>query len=964
MTRLLSVQRSLAAAAVCLALVAATLAGSATAAQAVTCASTVKTWNGGTGAWTDPMRWNPNGVPTSADAVRIQTGTTTMTGLTGTVCALTLDPAGGSIKLSGSLDVVGDLALGVGSVAADAGVTSAPRLRVGGNVALAANATLDGTDLEVAGGQVDLAGRTLTITGPASTRLENGASVVSTSNGGLAVVKNGARLFVAGTTSLQTPAALQLQDGATLDTGGAAATLGGSGILNWQAGQVAGDLTIAARTILDTTATRTVPAGSRLTNAGATDIAGGTLQVDGSLVNSGTLRAYPGVRLTSSTGAGSLASTATGVLAVGAADAVSGTGDVALAALPFRNAGVVSVVTGTRLLVTAAAVRLDPGSVVRDPYPGPGARGVVQIGAGSGLTVAGDTTMQQAAVVRLDGAGATLTGEAGTAAQLQGSGTLDWRSGTVAGSLAVSQAETDVTSGGAGTTRLLSGNLALAGPASVDSTQVSLASGASLQVLGTTTLVGPGAGLVRATPTLSGQTLTVAPTGVLRRAAPADPATAAAVVDVKVVNNGSLAVAGDLRLRAGYRQVKAAGPDPAAIPDPVTSLLGSARLSAVDGADHYVPLELAAGGLGGSGTVAATKLILGSTWLHPGFQAAAGSIRVEGDLVLSADSDVQLVLRDVGTAGQPKESDTLVVAPLVENGVRKAVGRATLAGRLTGVSAGTYRPAYGTTVRNLVRYTARTGSFGKSSSFGTPAGLGWRPRYDSSATDGDGPAVDLRLSDVAPPALGLARIPAFTQNRTQRVTYAAVDNRTGVTTYDGRWREGRTAAKTFGAWHRPKAWQRSTGTSRLLTGMRPGRTYCFSVRVRDKAGNTSAWTKPLCTARMLDDAALAATSGWSRLRGRPGFYAGTVSRTARQGAELRRRGTFTRVAVTAVRCPTCGTVRVLAGSKVLKTLSLKGKATEVFTWVSPIRARSTATVRLRVVSSGRPVAVDSFGLSR
>jgi hypothetical protein len=287
-----------------------------------------------------------------------------------------------------------------------------------------------------------------------------------------------------------------------------------------------------------------------------------------------------------------------------------------------------------------------------------------------------------------------------------------------------------------------------------------------------------------------------------------------------------------------------------------------------------------------------------------------------------------------------------------------------LAGRVTGVSAGSYKPTYGTTVHNLIRYTSRSGSFGKASSFGTPAGLGWRPRYDSSTDDGDGPAVDLRLSDVAPPALGLARIPAFTQTATQRVTFAAVDNRTGVATYDGRWREGRTAAKTFGAWHRPKAWQHSKATRRMLTDMRPGRTYCFSVRVRDRGGNTSAWTQPLCTARMLDDAALAASKGWARLSGRPGFYAGTLSRSSQHGAELRRHGTFTRVAVTALRCPTCGSLRVLAGGKVLKTLSLKGKRTEIFTWVSPIRTRSEATVRLRVVSAGKMVGIDSFGLSR
>jgi hypothetical protein len=321
-------------------------------------------------------------------------------------------------------------------------------------------------------------------------------------------------------------------------------------------------------------------------------------------------------------------------------------------------------------------------------------------------------------------------------------------------------------------------------------------------------------------------------------------------------------------------------------------------------------------------------------------------------------------MRDAGTGNQPKGSDALVVAPLVEGGVTKAVGRAVLAGRLTGVSAGSYQAAYGTVVKDRILFAARTGSFGKASSFGTPAGLGWRPRYDIATKDGDGLGVDLRLSDVAPPALGLARIPVFTQRSVQRVTYAGVDNRTGVATYDGRWRRGDPAKKKVGAWHRPKAWQRTKDTSQRLTGLRPGITTCFSVRVRDKAGNVSAWTQPLCTARMLDDAAVAGSAGWARVANRGGFYAGTFSRATRRGAELTRGGAFTRVAVTAVRCPGCGTLQVVIGKKVIKTLNLAGKRTGTLTWLSKLRTEQRTIVRFRVASTGKPVIVDSVGLSR
>jgi hypothetical protein len=951
-----------AAAGTCLALIAGLLVGSAPTAGAVTCpGSATKTWNGGTGDWTNPARWSPPGVPTAADNVRVQTGTTTITGMSGSVCALTLDPAGGTIRVSGALEVLDDVAIGVGAVAADSGVTTQPRLQVDGDGTLAANVTLDGVALAMAGA-LDLAGRTLTATNGALLGLGDGASLTSSSNGGLAVVKSSARLGLAGATSLVSPAVVQVQDGGALDTGGAPARLGGTGTVNWQAGQLLGDLTLAARTVADGAGTRVVPAGSAVQLEAATDVAGGVLQVDGSLTATSTLRLYPGVQVVSSTGTGRLAAVGTaGALAVGASDVVTGSGDVTLTSVGLTvSGGLLSVVSGTRLLATTSALTLS-GATVVDPYAATSTRGVLQVGTGSSLAVVGTTTLQQGATVRLSGSGAALTGGAGAA--LAGSGTFDWRQGSVTGPLSVSGVQTTVSSAGAGTARSLTGALALAGPATVDSTQVSVLG--QVQVLGTTTLDGPGAGFVRAAADPGQASVTVLPTGTLRRSDPQDPSAAPAVVDVPLVNNGSISVAGPLRVQAGLTQVRATGPDPAAVPDPVTSLLGGpARLDAVTGSGVHQPLKLAEGGLGGAGTVAATRLTLGSTWLHPGFQSAAGTIRVEGDLTLGAQSDVQLVLRDAGTKGQPKEADRLVVAPLVENGATRSMGRATLAGRVTGVSAGSYSPAYGTVVPDLVRFVARSGSFGHGSSFGTPSGLGWRPRYDSSTKDGDGLGVDLRLSDVAPPALGLARVPAFTQSASQRVTYAAVDNRTGVATYDARWRRGDPSATKVGTWHRPKAWQRTRSTSQRLTGLRPGITTCFSVRVRDRAGNVSRWTQPLCTARLLDDRRLAASAGWTRVSGRAGFYGGTFSRATAHGARLTRRGAFTRIGLTAVRCPGCGRLQVLVGSKVVKTVRLDGPRNSVVSWVSPLRPERRARVSFRVASSGKPVVVDSAGLLR
>jgi hypothetical protein len=65
-----------------------------------------------------------------------------------------------------------------------------------------------------------------------------------------------------------------------------------------------------------------------------------------------------------------------------------------------------------------------------------------------------------------------------------------------------------------------------------------------------------------------------------------------------------------------------------------------------------------------------------------------------------------------------------------------------------------------------------------------------------------------------------------------------------------------------------------------------------------------------------------------------------------------------------MKCPTCGTVNIYSGSTLLKTLSLKSSSTGITTWVSKIRTRQTTTLKLRIVTKGKPVVVDSFGMVR
>jgi hypothetical protein len=330
-----------------------------------------------------------------------------------------------------------------------------------------------------------------------------------------------------------------------------------------------------------------------------------------------------------------------------------------------------------------------------------------------------------------------------------------------------------------------------------------------------------------------------------------------------------------------------------------------------------------------------------------------------------------------GTTDDKK--DILQVAPILTgtapNQTTVAPGRAELNGKVTGMSAGGFAPAYGSVVANLVQFEERTGSFSSASWNGTPRGLGWKPAYDDAASpavpaQGTTPAVpadprsvDLKLLDVAAPALGIASIPAFTQFTSQRITYAAVDNKTGVKTYDVRWQRG-SPSQAYSAWVYPSSWQGTTATAKTLTGMTAGWTYCFSVRVRDVAGNVSAWSQPLCTGKMFDDRSFTATGSWTRPGGKAGFYGKTYSRSSTYGASLTKSGTFSRVAVTALKCPTCGTVNIYSGATLLKTLSLKSSSTGITTWISKVRTQKTTTVKVQVMTRRKPVVIDSFGLIR
>jgi hypothetical protein len=412
-----------------------------------------------------------------------------------------------------------------------------------------------------------------------------------------------------------------------------------------------------------------------------------------------------------------------------------------------------------------------------------------------------------------------------------------------------------------------------------------------------------------------------------------------------IVNTGTMTMfQSTLNARAGYTQ-RLAG---ATAATPVTQLNDAqASLSTSDGASPPVlgPVVITNGGLVGGGTVVASSVNIGSGFLRPSpfNNGALTTLTIQAPLTLSSSSDVQFILNASG------------------HDLLKVSGSVAFAGKVTGFTGSGYVPAYLTLVRGVMTFPSHTGDFATSSWAGTPAGLGWKPRPLTSSSK----QLDLQLVDTAPPSLGIASIPAFTEFNSQRVTYAAVDNKTGVKSYDVRWSSG-SSLKAYSSWHYPAGWQRTTATFETLPSLVDGYSYCFSIRARDNAGNITPWSVPLCTAKMYDDAALNASAGWKRLTKKVGFYKQTYTQSFAYARTLARFGTYTRIGVIAFRCPTCGVINIYSGSKLIKQLSLRSTKAKsgLFAYVTGLMPQHTGRVTIKIVSRKRNVVIDAFGLKR
>jgi Fibronectin type III domain len=259
-----------------------------------------------------------------------------------------------------------------------------------------------------------------------------------------------------------------------------------------------------------------------------------------------------------------------------------------------------------------------------------------------------------------------------------------------------------------------------------------------------------------------------------------------------------------------------------------------------------------------------------------------------------------------------------------------------------------------------------------------PTGTEYGPLSDGahffavSVTNADGETAvahyEWTVDTIAPKVAATSAALRISLGSSAQVSWAGQDNAggTGIAFYQVRERAAGYSSG-FTPWTYPSAWQALSPatTSVTASGLAEGRDYCFAVRAVDHAGNMSAWTTPVCTARPLDDRSLSFSRGWVRGTGSK-YWNGTITRTTTHKATGQRTGAqLDRVGIIATRGPGMGTIAIYVGTTRIGTISLAATSTHYRSVILlPPFSYRAGTVRVKVTSTAKPVQIDGLEISR
>ena len=220
---------------------------------------------------------------------------------------------------------------------------------------------------------------------------------------------------------------------------------------------------------------------------------------------------------------------------------------------------------------------------------------------------------------------------------------------------------------------------------------------------------------------------------------------------------------------------------------------------------------------------------------------------------------------------------------------------------------------------------------------------------DSDTTD----VVTDTAAPLAPRIIKPRR--AQTLKTTLKVQWAFAED---LARYDVRYRRSASDG-TLGA-HSMLVEDEAGTTARVRA--RTGKTYCFSARATDEAGNRSGWSNERCTTVPLDDRQLRSSGGWTRSSDGTAFLE-TLSNGRRRGVRLAIEDVAVReLFLVAETCPSCGKVTVLFNGRAVGTVNLRSDSAQKrqVLRVGRLTALRRGDIELVVATNDQRISIDGL----
>jgi hypothetical protein len=216
--------------------------------------------------------------------------------------------------------------------------------------------------------------------------------------------------------------------------------------------------------------------------------------------------------------------------------------------------------------------------------------------------------------------------------------------------------------------------------------------------------------------------------------------------------------------------------------------------------------------------------------------------------------------------------------------------------------------------------------------------------------------------DSTPPVVVLTAPSTVTLSTKVPVAWSATDSLSGVKSYD----VGAKSAPWNAGFGSTVMWKTATSsTSSTRTGSF-GRTYCFSARARDKAGNVSGWIGR-CTSIPLKSGSLNYSGGWAT-SSNSSYFGGSARYTKTHAARMARTSVQAkRIWLVATKCGSCGTAQVRWNGVVTANVSLASSTTKhkQLVAIASFSSVHSGTLTVTVTSpSGKYVVVEGLAVSR